>query len=70
MNSSNSHGDAPVWDEQTERSRLLFDIELHRPLDSPADVNPDGSLKKRTLVEMDQVEPAAVAMPQSLSLVG
>lgn len=68
MNSSNSYCDAPVWDEQTERSRLLFDIELHRPLDSPADVNPDGSLKKRTLVEMDRVEPAVVATPQSLSI--
>ena len=74
MNSSDTHIDGPVWDEQAERLKLLFDIELHRPLDAPADVAVDGSLKKRILAECDQMEmasetaAAAQVAPPSLSI--
>ena len=59
MNSIDPYSDRPVWDEQAERRKLLFDIELHRPLDAPADVDVDGSLKKRILSERDQMESAS-----------
>jgi len=67
MNISNGYCDTPVWDEETERRKLLFDIELHRPLDSPFDVNADGSLKKRILAESDVGTSATAALPPSLS---
>ena len=68
MNTSDGYCDTPVWDEEAERRKLLFDIELHRPLDSPADVSADGSLKKRIMVESDVDAMAAVAVPSSLSV--
>jgi hypothetical protein len=64
----NGYCDTPTWDEETERRKLLFDIELHRPLDSPADVNADGSLKKRILVESNSTSQASVTVLSSLSI--
>lgn len=68
MYSPNGSLDAPVWDEENERRVILFDIEMHRPLDAPADIDSDGSLKKRVIMDTIPEESTTTAAPSMLAI--